>query len=315
MTEGASWPITAGRYSSLARRENPEAVHQALPRWKILHPDWPIIDITQVEAGQRGQYVVRGAVLAARSVVTYFGIVVVLTLPLWVLGAFVRYDLLPGLPISAVAVVCPTLAAAFLTLREGGWSRLVELLGRSVSMRGAGRWLFPAMLINPVIFSLSFLASRMLGESIPNPELSAVSVLALFSVFLVSALFEEIGWSGYALGRLQARMRPLLASLVLGAFWALWHVPALLQVGRSAEWIVWWCLWSISARVIMVWLYNWSRASVMAVVLYHAASNLCWQMYPVSGSYFDPRVTGLITFAVVMLVVSHSIITRRTEKW
>lgn len=253
--------------------------------------------------------------LAARSVVTYLGIVVVLTLPLWVLGAFVSYDLLPGLPISAVAVVCPTLAAVFLTLREGGRGNLVQLLGRSVNLRGAGRWLLPAVLINPVIFGLSFLIWRMLGEGIPDPELSAVSVLALSSVFLVSALLEEIGLSGYALDRLQARMRPFLASLVLGAFWALWHVPALLQVGRSAEWIVWWCLWSISARVIMVWLYNGSRASVMAVVVCHAASNLCWQIYPVGGSYFDPRVTGLITFAAVMLVVSHSIVTRRTEKW
>lgn len=91
--------------------------------------------------------------------------------------------------------------------------------------------------------------------------------------------------------------------MILGAFWALWHIPALVQAGRSLEWIGWWCLWTLSARVIMVWLYNWAGASVLAVGLYHATSNLCWQLYPVSGSYFDPQISGLITLVLASAIV------------
>jgi uncharacterized protein len=241
--------------------------------------------------------------LATGRVAAYFGLVSLLTVPFWVLGALVNDDLLPGLPIAALAVVCPTIAAALLSLHEGGRAKVFELFGRGVDLRGVGRWLIPAILINPVLFGIAFILARQLGADIPNPASSAVSALVLFALFLLGAVLEELGWSGYALDRLLERVGPASAALSLGAFWALWHIPALVQVGRSLEWIAWWCLWTVSARVIMVWLYNWSGASVMAVAIYHAASNLCWQIYPVSGSYFDPRVSGLIAFALAAALV------------
>jgi membrane protease YdiL (CAAX protease family) len=150
------------------------------------------------------------------------------------------------------------------------------------------------------LFGAAFAAAHLLGHDIPNPSPSAGSALALFALFLPTALLEEIGWSGYALAGLQQRMSSIAAALILGASWALWHIPALLQVDRSAEWIAYWCLWTISARIVMVWLYNWSGASVFAVALYHAISNVCWQLYPVSGSHFDPRLSGLITLGAAL---------------
>jgi hypothetical protein len=31
--------------------------------------------------------------------------------------------------------------------------------------------------------------------------------------------------------------------------------------------------------------------------------NLTWQLFPINGSYYDPRVTGLITAIVAVVVV------------
>ena len=41
----------------------------------------------------------------------------------------------------------------------------------------------------------------------------------------LAAIGEEFGWRGHALPRLQRRMRPLPASLVIGVLLATWHLP------------------------------------------------------------------------------------------
>jgi len=101
---------------------------------------------------------------------------------------------------------------------------------------------------------------------------------------------------------MQKRWGSLQASLLLGAVWAVIHFVPLAQVHRSLGWIAWWSLWTVSARVIMVWLYNNTGKSVFGVALYHAASNVCWQTFPVHGSFLDPRVATLITTLVAAAV-------------
>jgi len=53
----------------------------------------------------------------------------------------------------------------------------------------------------------------------------------MLDTFLIALLFvalgEEPGWRGFLLPRLQQRFAPLTADLVLGAIWALWHLPLL----------------------------------------------------------------------------------------
>ena len=245
-------------------------------------------------------------------VVTYFALVTLLAIPFWALGAFVDLDLLPGLPIAALAAVTPTLAAALLVGVDSGLAKIIEFLGRAMDARGAGWWVFLATIINPLLFGLAFAASHFCGADIPAPTWSVGSIFVLFVIFLPVALLEEVGWSGYALAGLQQHLRPLVAALLLGLFWAAWHIPALLQVGRSVEWIAWWSLWTVAARTIMVWLYNAAGASVLAVAFYHTTSNVCWQMYPENGSFFDPRVSAIITLGVASLaVVSSKAMTRR----
>jgi uncharacterized protein len=43
----------------------------------------------------------------------------------------------------------------------------------------------------------------------------------LFAVVLGGPLFEEIGWRGFALARMEALHGALLASVILGVLWAL----------------------------------------------------------------------------------------------
>jgi uncharacterized protein len=239
----------------------------------------------------------------SRRAAAYFGLVFILTIPFWILGAAVDVRLLPGLPISAFAVVVPALAAGLLSVWDGGGQALASLLARALDFSRAGWRLLVIALVNPALFGLAFLALRFSDGNIANLSFDAVEALLLFALFLPCALLEELGWSGYAVDRLQTRYSPLAAAFILGVIWAIWHYPALAQVGRPIEWIAWWSVWTVSARIIMVWLYNWAGASVFAVALYHAVSNLCWQLFPIHGSYFNPRISGVITLALALTLM------------
>jgi hypothetical protein len=155
----------------------------------------------------------------------------------------------------------------------------------------------------PGIMALSYLVMRLAGVPLPLPQFSLLQALALFVGFFIGALAEELGWSGYAIDPLQDRFGALRASLLLGVVWALWHFIPLLEVPRSWTFIAWWSLGTVADRVIIVWLYNNTGRSVFVAAIFHAMINLTWQLFPVNGSFYDPRVTGLITAAVAVVVV------------
>ncbi len=216
--------------------------------------------------------------------------------------------ILPGLPVAAFSVICPALAAWLLSVKIGGPARGWILLRRAFdgARVNPARWWLPILLISPAVAVAAFVVQRASGSGIPDPNFAVAGSLALAALFLAGALSEELGWSGFALDPLQARWGPLPAGLAVGAAWAVWHYPALLQAHRAWDWIAWWTLGTVSLRLIMVWLYNRTGGSVFGAAVVHAVSNLCWQLFPVQGSWFDPRIHGLLMAAVAAFVIISS---------
>ncbi len=242
---------------------------------------------------------------AQRSPFKFFGLVFALTLPFWILGALAAYQLLPALPLSALSFFCPVLAAAILLYRSDGWIGVTALLRRSFDLGRirSKRWLAAAILLEPAIMVLSFAVIRMMGVPVPAPQIALLPALALFVVFFIAALGEELGWSGYATDPLQARFGGLGASLVIGLVWVGWHFIGLAQANRSVAFIAWWSLSTLAYRVIIVRLYNHTGRSVSAAAVFHAMINLTWQLFPVNGSFYDPRITGLIAAVMAVMAV------------
>jgi membrane protease YdiL (CAAX protease family) len=95
---------------------------------------------------------------------------------------------------------------------------------------------------------------------------------------------EEFGWRGYALPKLQNKYGPLVASLVIGIIWGIWHLPSFFTpqgvIGAIAAevgmiFIVAYTLGTIANSIFMTWLYNKSKASALvAGITWHAAINL-----------------------------------------
>lgn len=239
-----------------------------------------------------------------RSPAVFFLLVFALSAPLWLVAPLAHVQMLPGLPMSAVMVVCPLVASLILVARERGTQGLKSHLGRALDFRRieSKAWYAPILLLMPATAALAYVTMRALGLPLPAPSLSFSTVPALFLLFFLAAVAEELGWSGYALDPLQNRWGALFASLILGLVWVAWHVVPLVQVGRAPGWIAWWSLAAVATRVLHTWLYNNTGKSVFGAALFHAMANVSWQMFPNHGSHYDPRITGIILVIVTVSV-------------
>lgn len=239
---------------------------------------------------------------ADHGLLLFFALTIALTIPFWIVGAVSGVQLLPGLPVAALAAFCPAAAAVILVARRRGAAGLTALLKRSVDLR-LTLWLAPTLLLMPLVMVLSYGLQRLGGEQVPSPQITLSFAAALVVVALVAALGEELGWSGYAIDPMQARWGAVGAALAMGLFWAAYHYVGLAQAHRSLLWIAEWTVGTIALRVIITWLYNNTRRSVLTAALFHMTINVTWLLFPVAGSYYNPGVTGAILTVVAALVV------------
>jgi membrane protease YdiL (CAAX protease family) len=241
-----------------------------------------------------------------RSPLKFFLLVFALSLPFWLAGTLTERQLLPGLPVAALMFVCPAIAAVILARREHPISGAATLMKRAFDFkRIKGKfWYAPILLLMPGVAILQYAWMRWQGVLLPIPQYTVVATAAMSLAFFVAALGEELGWSGYAIDPMQARLKALSASILLGLVWAVWHVVPLVQARRTPVWIAWWSLGTVATRVLIVWVYNNTGKSVFGAAVFHATGNIAWQLFPIHGSHFNPRVNGLILALVAIVVVA-----------
>lgn len=240
-----------------------------------------------------------------RSPLRFFALVVALTIPFWALSALNGTQIIPGVPIAGLAAFCPAAASLLLVGHdEGGPAARDMLLGALDVRRITPKvWWLPMALLMPTVDLMAFFVMRWTGTRVPAPPVEVSRTLVLAGGFLLGALGEELGWSGYAIDPMQRRLGVVPASLALGAFWAAYHYPAFVVIHRPILWVAWWTLGTVAARVLVVWVYNGTGRSVLAAALFHMSSNLAWQTFPIHGSYFDPRVHGILATVVAVIIV------------
>jgi membrane protease YdiL (CAAX protease family) len=136
-----------------------------------------------------------------------------------------------------IAAYAPFLAAIITTFIYGGRAGLWNWLKSVFKWRIPIRWyLVGGVLINFLFIALHVSLYLLLGGRIvlANSNLPWYGYLALFPVLVLvnfpfgSGLGEEAGWHGFALPKLLERYSPIVASIILGILWGLWHIPALL---------------------------------------------------------------------------------------
>ena len=135
-------------------------------------------------------------------------------------------------------------------------------------------------------------------------------------VFLHGPLGEEPGWRGFALPRLQRLHGPLVGSLILAPLWALWHLPMFWVPARSfpptLPNIGLFVIASIPFTIIMTWVFNNTKGSVLMAILVHWTFDFTFVILnllftaPIVTDYGStlPVLVGLGTAALMAIAVT-----------
>jgi uncharacterized protein len=200
-----------------------------------------------------------------------------------------------------LASVTPSVIACVLATVEDGPKGLRALLGKAGRWRFGVGWYAVAVLLEPVIWSVSLALAIVLGGRGPEVRLDFLIPLA--------AVGEEFGWRGYALPRLQSRIGALPASLVIGVIWAAWHLPYYADptIHPLPFWIDFglFTVTLVSQSVLATWIYNSTGGSVLATILYHHSIHMA-SLVPVIPGILGTAVMAAVSVAAAGAAVAFS---------
>ena len=202
----------------------------------------------------------------------------------------------------------PTLAAVIVLFALQGKDGPKGLFVPLLRWRAAGGWWGFVLLFWFSAVALALGVGAIFGQ--PLPALDGVvwwQLLPVFVTMLLSNVWEEVGWRGFALPRLQKAWPRWKVVLVMGLLWSLWHLPLMLNPASPMSGLGWAgeMIFSLTLTLIYTWLYNGTDGSLLFVSIFHAMSNtVAWLLLEagVFGSSY-PFVVGTTAAAAVAIAV------------
>lgn len=132
--------------------------------------------------------------------------------------------------------------------------------------------------------------------------------LAVFMLFL-GPMPEELGWRGFVLDHLEQSYSKINASLLLGFFWMIWHVPLFFIKGtyqynlfQSSPFLMLeFMIQFYPLSIMMDWVYHNNIRSIASAVLFHFCINFFGELIdiPDETKYYK-TVVQLIIASIIL---------------
>ena len=208
-----------------------------------------------------------------------------------------------------VAFLSPIVAAIIIIYRYYSNNEKSDYFLSIIDFRRIPLKVFLFILLFPVF--IRWLASVMAGQFVisviqfdfsPQMSLNYAIMLLFFG-----PIPEELGWRGVALPALKARYGFQKAVLFLGFMWAIWHLPLFFfretfqyQLGLFTP-----LFWSFMAGVfftsiILGAIFNETKQSIFAVILFHYLDNLTGEAFLVSA---NAEILSNIIRAIIAMMI------------
>ena len=188
---------------------------------------------------------------------------------------------------------------------------------------GLGKWRVGvgyasfAVLVPIALFAVAVVATRLMRGAWPDLGLLAdvdylpgIGIVPALILWLLTFGFgEELGWRGYALPRLQASRSAYASALLLGVIWSGWHLPAFFYrdtyMAMGLLLGIPMLVFSVCvASVIITWLYNGTRGSLLMVALFHALFDF-FSVSEAGGESAPIIMSAVLVFWAVRVIKLH----------
>ncbi|MFX1387411.1 MAG: CPBP family intramembrane glutamic endopeptidase [Promethearchaeota archaeon] len=204
-----------------------------------------------------------------------------------------------GPAISAIVV-------AYISNKKEGLKNLKDSI---IKWRIGVFWILFSTLIMPIFLILTILlnlaltgnfidlGAYLINEGITDP-FSILIWIGIGAFFY--GVFEEIGWRGYALPKLQEKYNPLISTIILFIGWAIWHIPMFFY-RFSIDILFGWLYGLFLGAIILTFIYNSSGGSTFATILFHISNNICWLFNIAEIQIYLTIMLSILVFLILIV--------------
>jgi uncharacterized protein len=226
-----------------------------------------------------------------------------------------------SVPYAVPAMILgPGVAGIFMTGFLYGRAGLREFRSRLLKWRVGARWYVVALLTAPfsimaALLALSLVSPEYLPRIFTTGDRPALLLMGI-AVGLTAGIFEELGWTGFAIPTLlRLRYGVLSTGLVVGVLWGVWHLPVNFWAsGVTAGeislavfaplWLLTILVGSLVAyRVLMVWVHERTGSLLVAMLMHVSLATFTFILTPPLGGtpYW---IIGFANAAVLWVIVA-----------
>ena len=226
-------------------------------------------------------------------------------------------------PALLIMFAGPFISGILMNFLIDGKEGLRKLLSRFLRWRTEGRWYAIAIFTGPILvatllFGLSLFNHEFLPGIITAKDKISLMIFGVAWGIIGGGLFEETGWTGFAVPQLRKQCSILSTGLIVGILWGIWHFMIAFWASNYlaaadswtmfvASFVAFYLLALPAYRVLLVLVYD-RTGSLPVIMLMHAflsASTLIFQ--PSSSgkiAFIWNLVLGIILWIIVATIVT-----------
>ncbi len=227
--------------------------------------------------------------------------------------------------VAQALILGPFVSGLLMIAVVSGRAGYREFLSRLLTWRVSVRWYAVALLTGPFVMTTTlFVLSGTSPAFIPAILTASDKVsqlLGMIMVGLMGGIFEEPGWTGFAIPRLRSRYSVFATGLIVGILWGAWHyITAVFGSGTaSGEFSVALFLPPMffyvgvlpAYRMLMVWVYDRTESLLLGMLMHFSLTGCVFFIFMPEGIAGGPlsiwylAMTAVLWFLVAAVAMAN----------